>query len=119
MAKNKASQGKRTMDPETARVFAFEEFEKRRPQCTWPEWLERCTVDGCGSRYGDSRLRVTFAVTPKATRRPISYFEAEVDPQTSQVTVLIDRDPSEFLGEELLGFHPLEKNPWLMRQNGE
>jgi hypothetical protein len=112
MAKNRAHERKATMDLETARAFALEEFEKRHPRSSWPAWLSRCTVDSCGSRGGDLCHRIALAVTPKATGQPVIYFEASVDPQTAMVTVLIDRDPSEFSGEDLQGFHASTENPW-------
>lgn len=112
MAKNRSHERKVKMDLETARAFAIEEFEKRHPPSTWPEWLSRCTVDSCGLRDGDSRPRVTLTVTPKATRQPVTFFEVAVNPQTALVTVLIDIDPSKFVGEALQGFHASIENPW-------
>ena len=93
----------RRMDDLTATAFAFEEFERRHPKESWPPWLLRCTVPGVAYDR-DDRAIVSLAVTPKATNRGITFFEAVVDPRTAEVEVLIDDDPVALTGKELRGF---------------
>jgi hypothetical protein len=91
------------MDGETAMAFAGEEFEKRHPRETWPEWIRRCTVVSY-SKDKQGRFVVSLCVTPKATNDAVAYFEVTVDSETAETTVLIDKDLSSFVGEELQGF---------------
>lgn len=132
MKGNKARRTSR-MDDKMAMAFAGEEFEKRHPRDTWPEWLRPCTVvsytfdddrrfvvsftvsvqeplqahehweekDG-GRRiiYVDPNTKEEFVVH-RTPREVATYFEAAVDPDTSKVTVLVDRDLSTIAGESL------------------
>jgi len=101
---NNDKQTQRTrMDGKTAMAFAGHAFEQQRPRNTWPEWLQRCTVASYG-KDKDGRFIVSLAVTLKATGNSETYFEALVDPETAETTVLTGKDPSQYLGEDLLGF---------------
>jgi hypothetical protein len=44
---------------------------------------------------------VSFTLTFKATRETVEYYTALVDPFSGEATVLLDRDLSEFVPEEL------------------
>jgi hypothetical protein len=120
------------MDDKMAIAFAGEEFEKRHPRETWPEWLRPCTVVR-HTMDDQRRFVVSFAVSiqeplkadehweeingerrivwvdPKTAKKlvvfrdlpTITYFKAVVDPETAEVTVLIDRDLSTIADENL------------------
>ena len=101
MKANSNTTGKRKpMDFDTAMAFAGEAFESRHPRETWPEWLRRCTVVGC-TKDGNGRIVVSMSVTPKATKEPVSYFEAAVDQYSAETTVLRDDDFSKFKADDL------------------
>ena len=65
---------KSRMDGETAKAFAGEEFEKRHPRETWPEWLRPCTVISYG-RDQQQRFVVSFAVSAKEPPRADEHWE--------------------------------------------
>lgn len=112
MDKNSIRKVRRRMDYETAIAFAFGAFENLHARTTWPEWLFRCTTESCGLRKDDANYYVKFTFTYFKTKQPVIYFEAAVNPLNAHVTVLIDRDPSEFIGEELAEFEASSGNPW-------
>lgn len=91
------------MDGETAMAFAGHEFERRHPKQECPEWLGRCTTIGYHKDKA-GRFVVSFAFTPRGTNDAVSYFRVAVDAVTSQTQVLLDKDLSGFLGEELQGY---------------
>ncbi len=62
------------MDGETAKAFAGEEFEKRHPRETWPEWLRPCTVISY-SKDQQQRFVVSFAVSIKEPLRADEHWE--------------------------------------------
>lgn len=99
------------MDGETAIAFAGHQFEQLHPRSTCPEWLGRCSTV-CYTKDKSHRFIVSFAVTPKVTNDAVAYFRALVDPATAEVTVLIDRNLDDFIGESLQGFLPLHGSPW-------
>jgi len=79
------------MSGDMAKAFAGEEFEKRHPRETWPEWLRPCTVVNYGKDPCD-RFVVSFAVSYKEPLDVNEHWEEKdgqrrivrVDPQTSE-----------------------------------
>ena len=91
------------MDDKTAMAFAGYEFEQRHPKQSWPEWLVRCSTIGY-NKDETGRFIMRFSITPLATNDAIPYFIVAIDSVTAEAEVLLDRDISDFSGEDLQGY---------------
>lgn len=87
---------KTRMDFKTANAFASDEFEKRHPRETWPEWVIPCTVVSYSSDE-NKRIIVSYSVSFKETLGEHEHWEeingtrylVEVDPKTSKELVVL------------------------------
>jgi hypothetical protein len=88
-----------SFDGEMAKAFAGEEFERRHPRETWPEWLRPCTVVSYGKDL-QGQFVVSFAVSYKEPLRADEHWEerngqrriVRVDPRTLERFV-VSRTP--------------------------
>ncbi|WP_438010620.1 hypothetical protein WME89_19435 [Sorangium sp. So ce321] len=79
------------MDGQTAMAFAADEFEKRHPRDTWPEWVRPCTSISY-SRDQRGHYVVSFAVSMEEPLGAHEHWEEQdgekyivrVDPSTSE-----------------------------------
>jgi hypothetical protein len=98
MEDNNKKTRRRRMNFETALAFAAEEFERRRPRETWPEWLSRCTVWG-GTHDAQRNWVISLTATLSEPLGPNEYWEevegqkhlVKLDPATSKKWYVIDR----------------------------
>lgn len=66
------------MDGDSAKAFAGEEFERRHPRETWPDWLKPRTVVSYG-RDQQGRFIVSFALSHDEPIRADEHWEASGD----------------------------------------